>query len=98
MATGDGQISLPLAVGVDRGHLQWPDLFFFLFIGKVARGGRWVATSGQVVARGGSQPPPVAGSLSLFFFLLFLFTGKVVRGGRWVAAFGQVVLLFGCLI
>jgi hypothetical protein len=37
MATGGGQISLPLAVGVDRGHPQWPDLssssssfFFFL--------------------------------------------------------------------
>jgi hypothetical protein len=30
MATRGGRISLPLAVGVDRGHPQWPDLFFFL--------------------------------------------------------------------
>jgi hypothetical protein len=29
MATRGGRISLPLAVGVDRGHPQWPDLFFF---------------------------------------------------------------------
>jgi hypothetical protein len=29
MATRGGQISLPLAIGVDRGHPQWPDLFFF---------------------------------------------------------------------
>jgi hypothetical protein len=28
MATRGGQISLPLAVGVDHGHPQWPDLFF----------------------------------------------------------------------
>jgi hypothetical protein len=53
--------SLPLAVGVDHGHPQWPDLFsFFLFFaGKVARegggrrhlfarGGRWEAVSGGV--------------------------------------------------
>jgi hypothetical protein len=33
MATGGGRISHPLAVRVDRGHPQWPDLssFFFLF-------------------------------------------------------------------
>jgi hypothetical protein len=39
-----GRISLPLAVGVDRGHPQWPDLsfFFFFFAGKVAgEGGGW---------------------------------------------------------
>jgi hypothetical protein len=29
MATRGGWISLPLAVGVDRGHPQWPGLFFF---------------------------------------------------------------------
>jgi hypothetical protein len=34
MATRGGRISLPLAVGVDRGHPQWPDLFFFFFAGK----------------------------------------------------------------
>jgi hypothetical protein len=44
MATGGGQISLPLVVGVDcghprplgvdHGHPQWPDLslFFFFFL------------------------------------------------------------------
>jgi hypothetical protein len=31
MATRGGWISLPLAVGVDRSHPQWPDLFFFFF-------------------------------------------------------------------
>jgi hypothetical protein len=30
MAIRSGRISLPLAIGVDRGHPQWPDLFFFL--------------------------------------------------------------------
>jgi hypothetical protein len=29
MATRGGRISLPLAVGVDRGHPQWLDLSFF---------------------------------------------------------------------
>jgi hypothetical protein len=59
MATRSGRISLPLAIGVDRGHPQWPDLFFF-FAGKGAgegggrrhllvRGGRLVA---QVAAFG----------------------------------------------
>jgi hypothetical protein len=58
MATGGGRISLPLAIGVDRGHPQWPDLFFF-FVGKVAgegggwrrllaEGGRWATISGGV--------------------------------------------------
>jgi hypothetical protein len=38
MASGGGQISVPLAVGVDRGHPQWLDLsiylsfFFFFFL------------------------------------------------------------------
>jgi hypothetical protein len=45
--------SLPLAVGVDRGHPRWPDLsFFFWFAGKVAGGGgvgrrRWAAGGGR---------------------------------------------------
>jgi hypothetical protein len=49
--------SLPLAVGVDRGHPQWPDLsffFFFFFLPKKSPevGGkwRWVAA---FIARGG---------------------------------------------
>jgi hypothetical protein len=57
MATRGGRISLPLAVGVDRGHPQWPDLFFFFFpAGEgggrqclLAGGGRWAA---QVAAFG----------------------------------------------
>jgi hypothetical protein len=32
MAIGGGRISLPLAVGVDRGHPQWPNLLFFFFL------------------------------------------------------------------
>jgi hypothetical protein len=45
MASGGGQISVPLAVGVDRGHPQWLDLsiylsfFFFFFARKVAEEG-----------------------------------------------------------
>jgi hypothetical protein len=59
MATGIGLISLPLAVGVDRGHPQWPDLsfiffIFFFFAGSHRRGWwlpasvrqRWVAGGG----------------------------------------------------
>jgi hypothetical protein len=50
MATGGGRISLPKAIGVDRGHPQWPDLYFcfvlfFLFAGKVAGGGWWMVAS-----------------------------------------------------
>jgi hypothetical protein len=41
MATRGGRISLPLAVGVDRGHPQWSDLFFFFF----RRRRRWVVAS-----------------------------------------------------
>jgi hypothetical protein len=57
MATRGGRISLPLAVGVDRGHPQWPDLslFFFFFTGEgggwrllFAGGGRWWTVSGGV--------------------------------------------------
>jgi hypothetical protein len=39
MVARGGRISLPLAVGVDHGHPQWPDLFFFS-AGKVAGSGR----------------------------------------------------------
>jgi hypothetical protein len=45
MATRGGRISLPLAVGVDRGHLQWLDLFFFFFRRKSRQRGRWAAAS-----------------------------------------------------
>jgi hypothetical protein len=46
LATGGGRISLPLAIGVDRGHPQ--------------------------AAGSGSQPPPVAGSIYLFFIFFSL--------------------------
>jgi hypothetical protein len=36
--------SLPLAVAVDRGHPQWPDLFFFWVRRKSRR--RWAANGG----------------------------------------------------
>jgi hypothetical protein len=44
--------SLPLAVGVDRGHPQWPDLSFFLFF-LVRRKCRrmWVVGGGAVSRR-----------------------------------------------
>jgi hypothetical protein len=48
MATRDGRISLPLAVGVDCGHPQWPDLFLFFFFflpekspERAVGGGKW---------------------------------------------------------
>jgi hypothetical protein len=50
MATGVGQISLPLAVGVNRSHPQWPDLSFFFFFFWFAGEKMW--------------PLGVAGSLS----------------------------------
>jgi hypothetical protein len=62
MATRGGRISLPLAVGVDRGHSQWPDLFFFfsseksperevgggVYSPEVGGGRRQVAASGLI--------------------------------------------------
>jgi hypothetical protein len=41
MATGGWPDLSPLAVGVDRGHPQWPDLslFFFFFFGFAGDGG-----------------------------------------------------------
>jgi hypothetical protein len=40
--------SLPLAVGFDRGHPQWPDLSsFFLFARKFAEGGWRMAVGGS---------------------------------------------------
>jgi hypothetical protein len=59
MATRGGWISLLLAVGVDRSHPQWPDLFFFppkksperamgggVCLPEVGGGLRWVAVFG----------------------------------------------------
>ena len=59
MATRGGQIFHPLAIGVDRGHPQWLDLYIYFFAEKVtgegsgwwcllARGGRWAAIGGGV--------------------------------------------------
>jgi hypothetical protein len=45
MATRGGRISLPLAVGVDHGHPQWRDLFFFRQ--KSRWKWRWAAASGR---------------------------------------------------
>jgi hypothetical protein len=94
MSTRGGRISLPLAVevdcshprppGVDHGHPQWPDLFFFLVDspeaniategGRISPPGRW----------GGSQPPQVA--RSIFFFFPPEKSPEVAAGGgvhRW---------------
>jgi hypothetical protein len=48
MATGGWPDLSPLAVGVDRGHPQWPDLslfFFFLVRRKSRRRWRWAVAS-----------------------------------------------------
>jgi hypothetical protein len=46
-----------------------------------------------VAAWGGSWPPPVAGSLSLFFFFFGSLEKLSVVGSVWASG-----LLFGCLI
>jgi hypothetical protein len=86
MATGGGRIYLPKAIGVDRGHPWWPDLyficFFFLFAGKVAGGGWWMAASSQVAAWGGSRPPQWP-DLSLFFFFFGSLEKLSIVGSGW---------------
>jgi hypothetical protein len=93
MATGGGRISLPLAVGVDHGHLQaagggsWPppvaeSIFFFFFFGCSPERQKWplgAAGSPSPGYWGGSQPPPVAGSI---FFIFYFQVGKVTGGGQ----------------
>jgi hypothetical protein len=88
MATGGGQISLPLVVGVDcghprplgvdHGHPQWPDLSLFFFFFWFTEETNMASEGGRISLPsrwGGSRPPLVA--RSIFFFL---FAG----GGRWV--------------
>jgi hypothetical protein len=41
MATGGWPDLPPLAVGVDRGHPQWPDLSLFFFFGSLESRRRW---------------------------------------------------------
>jgi hypothetical protein len=66
--------SLPLAVGVDRGHPQWPDLSFLFFSPEkspeVAAGGgvhrrKWAAGGGRW-----RHPSPEVGGDYLFGCLL----------------------------
>jgi hypothetical protein len=60
----------PRPLGVDHGHPQWPDLFFF-WVGSPER---HMATEGSRISppshRGGSRAPPVARSIFFFFFAL----------------------------
>jgi hypothetical protein len=66
--------SLPLAVGVDRGHPQWPDLSFFFLPEKspeVAAGGgvrrqRWAAGGDKW-----RRPSPEVGGDYLFGCLIY---------------------------
>jgi hypothetical protein len=101
MGTGGGRISLPLGVGVDRGHPSgriYLSFFFFLVVRRRDKNGHWgwldVSPLAVGVDRGHSQWP------DLFFF--FGFAGKVVGdgggwrrlfagGGRWVAVSGHWV-------
>jgi hypothetical protein len=73
MATGGWPDLSPLAVGVDRGHPQWPDLsLFFFFFFSFRRRDKWplgVAGSLSSGRWGGLRPPPVAGSIFFFFFV-----------------------------
>jgi hypothetical protein len=96
MATGGGQISLPLAVGVDHGHPQatrsgsrplgYPSFFFFFFFGFTGSPERQIG------------PLRVAGSLPLAvgvdrghpqwldLFSSFFFRRKSRQRRRWEAA------------
>jgi hypothetical protein len=95
MATGGDRISLPLAVGVDRGHPQaagsgsrplgYPSssFFFFFFFFWV----RWFAGETNRATKGGRISPPSrwGGSrpppvAGSFFF--FFFAGKVAGEGN----------------
>ena len=67
MATGGSRISLPLAVGVDRSHPQWPDLsLFFFVVRRRDKNGHW----------GWWDLSPLtatpSGQIYLFFFFFFL--------------------------
>ena len=69
MATGSGRISLSLAVGVDRGQPQWPNLSFFFCRSPERQ--KWplgVAESLSPGCWGGSRPPLVARSIFFFGF------------------------------
>jgi hypothetical protein len=81
MATRGGQISLPLAVGVDCGHPQWPDLFFLVGSPKRQIWPLRVAES-LPLAVGVDHSHPQWPDLSFSFFFFFFFSaGKVTEGG-----------------
>ena len=103
MATGGGRISLPLTVGVDHSHPQWPVLLFFVFLDCWSfffffagdKNGYWGWPDLSPLGRwGGSQPPPVAGS---FFGLRWAVGDDVsllelaVSGGCWVYLVSRIV-------
>jgi hypothetical protein len=87
MATRGGQISLPLAVGVDCGHPQWPDLFFLVGSPKRQIWPLRVAES-LPLAVGVDHSHPQWPDLSFFFFFFFFFffRRKSHRRWQWVAA------------
>jgi hypothetical protein len=96
MAIGGGRISLPLAIGVDRGHLKaigsgsWPlpmaeSIYLSFLVLWFAEETNRAIEGGRISPPsrwGGSRPPLVAGSIFFFFFLFFFFS--LVGGGWWV--------------
>jgi hypothetical protein len=103
MATRGGRISLTLAIGVDcghprplgvdHGHPQWPDLFFFFFFGSPEA--NMATEGGRISPPGrwdGSRPPPMARSI-FFFFPLEKLPEVAASGGvrrwRWAAGGGK---------
>jgi hypothetical protein len=120
MAIGGGRISLPLVVGVDcghprllgvdHGHSQWPDLFFFFWL--VHRRQIWpLRMAGSLpLAVGVDCSHPQWPDLSFFFFFgspkkSQEVAASVAGGGRRVAISGgvyrqrwEVGYLFDCLI
>jgi hypothetical protein len=90
MATRGGQISLPLAVGVDCGYPQVagggsqppPVARSFFFFGSLERQIWPLRVAGSLpLAVGVDRSHPQWLDLSFFFFG---FAGKVAGGGRWV--------------
>jgi hypothetical protein len=83
MATRGVRISLPLAVGVDHGHPQWPDLSFFLSFFLPERQ-KWPLGGGQIslpLAVGVDRDHPQWPYLSFFFFFCSSEKSSEVGGG-----------------
>jgi hypothetical protein len=85
MATGGGWISLPLAIGVDRSHPQWPGSFFLSFFVVCLRdkNGHWGWPDLSPLAVGVDRGHPRWPNLSFFFFFFGSPKKSLEVGGGW---------------